>query len=193
MTNIIQLDRSFRRRSRRPDGPSPTSGTAERARSATPREEPLRALSDGLVGAALTAWRGHSGRRYVVAVTPLAEDEIAHLVDAVVIAVARAPDGGALIVEVAAFGPSTPPCDGAAWLARMRARGATELHIHRLGAEDGRRAALQDLGGGPLPRQGGGASARPAERVSSDRLAAIPARIGSLTPISTSWACVERT
>ena len=80
----------------------------------------------------MSAWRGRSGRRYIVGVRSGAGPENAELTDAVVLAVARDRDGSARLLDVAV------PCRGSSrmarlgWLATMRARGATELHVHLL-------------------------------------------------------------
>ncbi|HVL72683.1 MAG TPA: hypothetical protein VM434_12475 [Beijerinckiaceae bacterium] len=113
------------------------------------REDPLRATA-GLRGLDLTAWRGRSGRRYVVAVHP-AED-VPDATGSVLLAVRRDRGGEARLLGVA---------DGdEAWVDRMRARGATEIHVHRLAADaTARRAAIEDLSelrrvpprGGPGP------------------------------------------
>ncbi len=63
----------------------------------------------GLRGAApaLSAWRGHSGRRYVVGVHDLAEPDLDEVDEAVVIAVRRDDAGIAQAVSIAASGSST--------------------------------------------------------------------------------------
>lgn len=106
------------------------------------REERLRATA-GLRGTLdLSSWRGRSGRRYVVGVRPLTETEALEVRDAVIIAVGRDQDGLAKVVDAAAAGPRLRPRERRSWTSRARARGATELHVHRL-AEDGRgRAAV---------------------------------------------------
>ena len=110
------------------------------------REERLRATA-GLRGSLdLSSWRGRSGRRYVVGVHPLAEADIQDVVDAVLIAVRRDGDGVARVVDVATVGSDPKPGVRARWTAAMRARGATEMHIHRLADSDGeRRAIIDDL------------------------------------------------
>ncbi|MBV9076784.1 MAG: hypothetical protein JO048_04805 [Methylobacteriaceae bacterium] len=120
----------------------------ERTTRASIREERLRATA-GLRGSdTLSSWRGRSGRRYVVGVQSAAEVDPADEADAVLIAVERRQDGSAAVVDVAA-----PACGSArrarqGWLAAVRARGATEIHVHRLAETDAeRRAVLEDLVG----------------------------------------------
>lgn len=89
----------------------------------------------------LRAWRGRSGRRYVVSVYPMtAMWQEAHL-DAVLIAVAR--DGEARrIVGVRDSSPLSPEGFDGAWFGQMRACGAVELHVHLLATSAGERAAV---------------------------------------------------
>ena len=108
------------------------------------REERLRATAGLREPPALTSWLGRSGRRYVVGVHEV-EPEMADVAEAVVIAVHRNPDGTSELVEVAPLGPQTRP-ERLRWLARMRRRGATEMHVHRLAeSEAERRAIAADL------------------------------------------------
>lgn len=110
-----------------------------------PREERLRSCA-GLRGSPampLSAWRGRSGRRYVVRILPVPVVDAEDLCDAVVIQVSRDGSGLAEIRGVAivgdraaarAFAASLPPA-------------VTELHAHRLAETDADRAAvLADLG-----------------------------------------------
>ncbi len=109
-------------------------------------EERLRAVA-GLRGVFdLTSWRGRSGRRYVVGVQPLTESEAAEVSDGVMIAVRRDAERVARLVDVVAADPASRAAERRAWAARMRAKGATEMHVHRLaeGVHD-RRAVVADL------------------------------------------------
>lgn len=118
----------------------------DRMRRASVREERLRATAGLREPLPLTSWRGHSGRRYVVGVHALSEVEIADLTNAVLIAVERGGDGTAKVLDVAAPGAQTAPRIRIRWLSRMRARGATEMHVHRLAeSEEERRAVVADL------------------------------------------------
>jgi hypothetical protein len=118
----------------------------DRSRRASIREERLRATAGLREPPALTSWRGLSGRRYVVGVHALGETDIEELTDAVLIAVERTGDGTAKVLDVAAPGAQTPSRSRSGWLSRMRARGATEMHVHRLAAsEEERRAVMADL------------------------------------------------
>lgn len=87
---------------------------SDRASRPAVREERLRS--------GLSAWRGRSGRRYVVGVHPVTAEDHA---PAVVLAVARDAAGIARIVTLSE---------------------ATELHVHRLAETDEARAAMvEDL------------------------------------------------
>lgn len=96
----------------------------------------------------MTSWRGLSGRRYVVGVHSLDGTGVADITDAVVIAVTRNLDGTACVVDVSAPGLATSRRSRLRWLALMRTRGATEMHVHLLAeSEIERRAVLRDLAG----------------------------------------------
>lgn len=109
------------------------------------REERLRTTS-GLRGSpalALSAWRGRSGRRYVVGVHPLTAAALEDLDDAVVLAVRRDAAGFGEIVAAATTGPHLGS-GGRTWVARMQKRGANELHVHRLAEDEDERNAVSD-------------------------------------------------
>jgi hypothetical protein len=119
----------------------------ERARRAGVREERLRATV-GLRQAplALSAWRGRSGRRYIVGVHVLDSAEILEVTDAVILAVRRDLDGVAHVIDVATAGSRPVEQARRRWMAAVRAQGATEMHVHRLAeGEDERRAIVADL------------------------------------------------
>ncbi|WP_245421473.1 hypothetical protein [Methylobacterium sp. B4] len=120
----------------------------DRSRRADVREERLRTMA-GLRGSAapsLSAWRGRSGRRYVVGVHDLVEAELAEIGEAVVIAVRRDEAGIAEAVAIAAVGRGARERLQRNWLARARQSGATEMHVHRLAeSEEARRAVVTDL------------------------------------------------
>lgn len=90
----------------------------------------------------LTSWRGHSGRRYVVGVHPLAGPDVADVTEAVMIAVHRDPDGKAAVLDATTPGRDISRRTRLRWLSTMRARGATEMHVHLLAAGDDERAAV---------------------------------------------------
>ena len=118
----------------------------DRIAKAVVREERLRATAGLREPPALTSWRGRSGRRYVVGIHPANEADIVDLTDAVLIAVQRLGDGTAEVLDVAAPGPRSSARQRSRWLAAMRSRGATELHVHRLAeSEAERRAVVADL------------------------------------------------
>jgi hypothetical protein len=111
------------------------------------REERLRATA-GLrqSSLALSSWRGRSGRRYIVGVHPLIEADLLEVTEAVMIAVKRDQDGTAHVIDIATAG-SRPSQDARTrWMGKVQARGATELHVHRLADTDlERRAIIADL------------------------------------------------
>ncbi|GJE60146.1 hypothetical protein MPOCJGCO_2256 [Methylobacterium trifolii] len=110
------------------------------------REERLRTTA-GLRGApalALSAWRGRSGKRYVVGVHTLSEPDLDEMGEAVVIAVRRDASGIAELVSVATSGQSPREHLHRTWLAGARRRGATEMHVHRLAEGEAERSAIVD-------------------------------------------------
>ncbi|MFN3686711.1 hypothetical protein [Salinarimonas sp.] len=128
------------------------------------REEPLRAVAGLAFARTLGAWRGRSGRRYVVCVRQLdgadrgradvgkadlggadptdADLADADLGDAVLIAVARGQDGAGHVVAVASAGRLLARGRRRAWLTALADRGAVELHLHRLAASEAERRAI---------------------------------------------------
>lgn len=128
------------------------------------REEPLRAVAGLAFARTLGAWRGRSGRRYVVCVrqldgadrgladvgeaglggADLADADLADadLGDAVLIAVARGQDGAGRVVAVASAGRLLARGRRRAWLTGLADRGAVELHLHRLAASEAERRAI---------------------------------------------------
>ncbi|MET3485381.1 hypothetical protein [Methylobacterium sp. 1973] len=105
------------------------------------REERLRGQRCSVLD--LSAWRGQSGRRYVVAVYTLAQarSEV-DAPGAVLIGVRRGDDGLARIVGVGWRGTMAEAAELAA------ADGATEIHAHRLAdSDEDREAIVEDLVG----------------------------------------------
>ncbi|GEP09867.1 hypothetical protein [Methylobacterium gnaphalii] len=104
------------------------------------REERLRITSQlsGTPAIALSAWRGRSGCRYVVGVHACSCPDLREHDDAVLLAVHRSEDGRARLVAMAAY----PGCSVAEWIERSVRAGATEIHVHRLAAGEGERAAV---------------------------------------------------
>ena len=114
----------------------------DRIRREGVREERLRATA-GLRGTIdLTSWRGRSGRRYVVGVHPLTEAGLLDVSEAVIVAVRRDREGSASVVDAVAAGPQLRPKSRRAWMGRARAKGATEMHVHRLAEGPSERAAI---------------------------------------------------
>jgi hypothetical protein len=119
----------------------------ERSRRAGVREERLRAAA-GLRQAALplSAWRGRSGRRYIVGVHSLDARETLEITDAVILAIRRDQEGVAHVIDVATAGSRPVEQARARWMAAVREQGATEMHVHRLAEDDEeRRAIVADL------------------------------------------------
>jgi hypothetical protein len=117
------------------------------AARAAVREERLRAAATLREGSLpLSAWRGRSGRRYVVGIHPLDDAALHDASDAVVLAVAREPDGAGRLVRATSVEGDAGAGFRCGWIAEARARGATELHVHRL-VEDAteRRAVVADI------------------------------------------------
>ncbi|MFY9293303.1 MAG: hypothetical protein WAP03_21780 [Methylorubrum rhodinum] len=111
------------------------------------REERLRSFAGmrGSTSIALSAWRGLSGRRYVVGVQALAVEAAEEALPAVLIAVRRN-DAGLALLPIDLYSGAAGEPDVAEWVARSLAQGATELHIHRLAeGADGRTAVVADL------------------------------------------------
>lgn len=109
-------------------------------------EEPLRTAGScydkGLLS--LSAWRGRSGRRFVVVVHNLDTPDLVAEFPAVVLAVARDTCGRARLVAVRACQGGDPGFLG--WLAACALLGAEEVHAHRLArSEIDREAIAADL------------------------------------------------
>ena len=104
---------------------------ADRATRPAVREERLR-TTIGLRNPAalpLSAWRGRSGRRYVVGVHALSAKHIEEAGDCVLIAVRRDAAGIADLIDVASTRAVAEPD---LWVGCAEQAGANELHIHRL-------------------------------------------------------------
>ncbi|UHC16037.1 hypothetical protein LRS73_26760 [Methylobacterium currus] len=115
---------------------------ADRTKRTSIREEPLRTAIRGFYR--LTAWRGHSGKRYVVTILPLTREDAVETTAGVALAVRRDASGVAALIAVRSCPQSDPGFLG--WLAACCQRGATELHVHMLAdGEAGRAAVVADL------------------------------------------------
>ena len=113
------------------------------------REERLRSTTGLKQAAPMTSWRGASGRRYVVGVQAGIKADVVDMDGAVLIAVRRTDDGTASVIDVAAPAPGTTRRSRLRWLALMRTRGATEMHVHLLAEDEAARDAVRrDLGVG---------------------------------------------
>lgn len=108
-----------------------------------PREERLRSTAGlrGTPALPLSAWRGASGRRYVVGVHDARHVEVDELAEAVAIGVTR--DSGG-IAEMQGVAVGLGHSAGDQWLGEMRRKGCTEIHVHRLadGADERREIGL---------------------------------------------------
>ena len=115
------------------------------------REERLRATVGVEGSLSLSSWRGRSGRRYVVGIHGFTEIGVEDLVGAVLIAVRRDSLGIARVMDVACgttMGDATGQEELArtSWLEAMKQRGAQEVHIHLLAADEAERSEIaQDL------------------------------------------------
>lgn len=107
------------------------------------REERLRATTGVRQAATMSSWRGASGRRYVVGVQAGVTADAADLDAAVLIAVRRSGDGIASVVDVVAPEPGSTRRARLRWLALMRTRGATEMHVHLLAEDEAERDAIR--------------------------------------------------
>ena len=118
----------------------------ERVRRAGVREERLRATAGLRGNINLSSWRGRSGRRYVVGVHSLSETDILDVTDAIILAVRRDENGVARLIDIATAGPKPRDRLRKSWMSTVRARGATEMHVHRLAeSAEARRAIVEDL------------------------------------------------
>lgn len=108
------------------------------------REERLRSTAGmrGSPALALSAWRGRSGRRYVVGIHELLPSELPELGEAVVIAVRRDDKGFAHAIAVASNGDGAGHRLTERWIGSARRGGATEMHVHRLAETDDKRSAI---------------------------------------------------
>ncbi len=119
-----------------------------RAGGAAVREEALRALADLGEALPLAAWRGRSGRRYVVSIIDAAESAPADG-GGVLLAVGRYPCGEAVLLgsigisDASQGGGEGSPVGGGGidisaletWCTIMRKRGACEWHLHLLATQ----------------------------------------------------------
>jgi hypothetical protein len=117
---------------------------ADRAARSEVREERLR--TRGTPGMALSAWRGQSGRRYVVGVHPATAATFNDLdVQDCVIFVRRSAHGTSTVVGCASS-ISPYAAERAEVLRDALREGANEIHVHRLCESDAeRRAFVADL------------------------------------------------
>ena len=106
----------------------------DRAERPNVREEHLSAPAARTV--ALSAWRGRSGRRYVVTVHSLAEATLIEAPGAVILGVRRADSGYSDLMGAGHTGTVAEAVELA------RADGATEIHLHRLAISDIERDAI---------------------------------------------------
>ncbi|TDR94759.1 hypothetical protein EV668_2048 [Enterovirga rhinocerotis] len=107
------------------------------------REERLRSTAGLRLASPMSSWRGVSGRRYVVGVHPSLVPAVVDMAGAVLIAVRRGGDGTASVVDVTVPDPAATRRSRLRWLALMRTRGATELHVHLLAEDDAERDAVR--------------------------------------------------
>lgn len=93
------------------------------------------------------AWFGRSGQRYIVSVHALdGADPACEYDGALLFAVRRDADGNSVLVDGRDSGAAGAAGRNAGWIAAMRQRGATELHVHLLARDPAaRQRALFDL------------------------------------------------
>ncbi len=114
--------------------------------SSIARDEALAIVRDADTPLPLRAWRGRSGRRYVVSVYPLDEADDGYA-GALLLAVARDADGRRHLVAARESGSTAVNGYNGQWLTAAREHGANELHVHLLAASrTARRDTLDDLG-----------------------------------------------
>ncbi|MCJ2136264.1 hypothetical protein MKK69_19800 [Methylobacterium sp. J-026] len=116
----------------------------DRSRRQDVREERLKTTAGlrGTPALPLSAWRGRSGRRYVVGVHPAGGFDLDEMAQAVVIAVRRDVSGIAEMLSVATSKESPRDHLRRTWLDRVRHSGATEMHVHRLAENEAERVAI---------------------------------------------------
>lgn len=103
-----------------------------------PREMPLRSAGDSR----FTAWRGRSGRRYVVSSYPADGQDALAFSDAVLIAV----DRDRQIVALADSGPWGLEAAMESWRRDAVAAGACEIHVHLIAPDrEARQRVIADL------------------------------------------------
>ena len=123
-----------------------SSACALPAVPAAARDEALAVAREAGTALPLRAWRGRSGRRYVVSVYPLDEVDDGYA-GALLLAVARDAEGRRQLVAARESGAAAVSGYNGQWLSAARERGANELHIHLLAAShSARRSTLDDLG-----------------------------------------------
>lgn len=121
---------------------------ADRVVRCAVREERLRTNAGrrGAPDLAMSVWRGHSGRRYVVVLQSVDAPDLVADQPAVVLAVARDGQSQAILIAARACEAADPGFLG--WLAACATRGATEVHAYRLAESRSERIAIAaDLGG----------------------------------------------
>jgi hypothetical protein len=122
------------------------SACARRSAPVIARDEALAVAREAGALLPLRAWRGRSGRRYVVSVYPLDEAGDGYA-GALLLAVARDDEGRRHLVAARESGAAAVSGYNGQWLSAARERGANELHIHLLAAShSARRSTLDDLG-----------------------------------------------
>ena len=133
----------------RPTLPALARAGSACARLAAPpvaRDEALAVAREAGAALPLRAWRGRSGRRYVVSVYTLDEADDGYA-GALLLAVARDAEGRRHLVAACESGAAAVSGYNGQWLCAARERGANELHIHLLAAsKSARRSTLDDLG-----------------------------------------------
>lgn len=115
---------------------------ADRLARLAVREEPLRTAGrfHGIPPIPISAWRGRSGRRFVVVVHDLDTPDLVTEQAAIVLVVARDIGECARLIAVRACEAGDPGYLG--WLAACARLGVREVHAHRLARSAAERAAI---------------------------------------------------
>ncbi len=126
--------------------PAATSAAREEALALDLGPGDANAAGDGL-GDHFRAWLGRSGRRYIVSVHALdGADPACEYDGALLFAVKRDAGGRSVLLEGRDSGQAGAAGGNGRWVAAMRQRGATELHVHLLARDPvARQRTLLDL------------------------------------------------
>ncbi|HLH12176.1 MAG TPA: hypothetical protein VKV77_09910 [Methylovirgula sp.] len=124
----------------------PAKEAAKPAARVRMSEAPLESLAGCPLAENFHSWLGKSGRRYICSVFPVDPAEfdagLPDFADAVVMAVARGPDGSRRIVSACQCEPGANPYAREAFRIEALAGSAVEWHVHLLAMEAAERHAM---------------------------------------------------